>query len=147
MRIKVKRKNGCEDIPLPEYQTEGASGMDLRASVQNIETLEPGSFKMVPTGLHVAVPKGFEAQVRARSGLAFKNGIGVLNGPGTIDSDYRGEIGVILFNFSQKPFKIHRGDRIAQMVITKYERIEFEEVENLDESTRNSGGFGSTGHH
>lgn len=146
MIINVKRKSNCEDIPIPEYHSEGASGMDLRAAVDKAETLEPGKFKMIPTGLSISIPKGFEAQVRARSGLAFKHGIGVLNAPGTIDSDYRGEIGVILFNFNKQSFTINRGDRIAQLIVTRYQHVVLNEVENLDESTRNSGGFGSTGH-
>ncbi len=146
MIVDVMRKSDCQDIPLPEYQTTGAAGMDLHAAVKISVTLMPGQFMLIPTGLHIAVPLGYEAQVRARSGLAFKKGIGVLNGPGTIDSDYRGEVGVILFNFGKDPFVIHRGDRIAQMVFAKFQQVTLKETRNLNESTRNANGFGSTGH-
>ena len=130
-------------MPLPQYQTEGASGLDLHAA-ESI-TIEPGQVKLISTGLRIAIPSGFEGQVRPRSGLALKHGIGLLNSPGTIDSDYRGIVGIILFNFGQEPFVVHRGDRVAQLVITKVEKASIRQVEHLDTSTRESGGFGSTG--
>lgn len=143
--IHVNRKEGCEDLPLPRYQTRDAAGLDLYAAVESSVILEPGAFKLIPTGLHVAIPAGYEAQVRPRSGLSLKHGIGILNTPGTIDADYRGEIGVILFNFSEKAFAINRRDRIAQMVINKIEQAELIEVDTLEKSQRDTGGFGSTG--
>jgi len=143
--VDVKRKEGCEDIPLPEYQTSGASGMDLRAAVEQPLKILPGEVRLVLTGLFVAIPEGYEGQVRPRSGLALKHGIGILNSPGTIDSDYRGEIGVILFNIGKEPFIVKRGDRIAQLVILRYEKISFSLKERLEKSERNSEGFGSTG--
>jgi dUTP pyrophosphatase len=143
--IRVRREPGCEDLPLPSYQTPGASGMDLVAAVESTITLEPGAWRLIPTGIRIAVPDGMEAQVRPRSGLAFRNGIGVLNGPGTVDSDYRGVVSVILFNFGKEPFLIRRGDRIAQMVIQRTLRAEWIESGELDGTERSSGGFGSTG--
>ena len=143
MRVQLKRLPGSEGMPLPAYETEGAAGMDLRAAEAMI--LKPGARCLVPTGLSIAVPQGFEAQVRPRSGLAVKHGVTVLNSPGTIDSDYRGEIKVPLINHGQEDFLIARGDRIAQMVIAPVTRIGWAEVEALDETTRGSGGFGSSG--
>ena len=146
--LKVQRiTNQFEDIPLPEYATNGSSGLDVRAAVESELILMKGKFAMVPTNLRVEIPIGYEIQVRPRSGLAAKNGIGVLNSPGTIDSDYRGEIKIILFNFSEEDFVIKRGDRIAQMVIAKVYRVKFNETENLNESDRGDGGFGHTGTH
>lgn len=135
------------DLPLPQKQTQGASGLDLCAAVPMNEPyiLKPHSWGMIPTGLTLAIPEGYEGQVRARSGLAFKHGIGLLNGPGTIDADYRGELGVILFNFSDQPFTIKRGDRIAQLVITKVEHMQWLSVEELPKTQRGEGGFGHTG--
>lgn len=132
-------------FPTPAYATEQSAGVDLKANIQ--EPVELGSLerKLIPTGLYIALPKGYEAQVRPRSGLALKHGISVLNTPGTIDADYRGEIGVILVNLSKEPFVINPGERIAQMVIAKHETIEWEEVESLDVTARGAGGFGSTG--
>ena len=136
---------GCEDIPLPEYQTEHSSGMDLRAAVDEPVVIEPGKRALIPTGLYIAVPPGYEAQVRPRSGLALKHGIILPNSPGTIDADYRGMVQVILMNLGEKPFVVNRGDRIAQLVIAKVERARLQVVPKLPETERSSGGFGSTG--
>jgi len=130
---------------LPEYATEKSAGMDLKANIVEPLTLGPLERAMIPTGLSIALPDGTEAQIRPRSGLAAKYGISVLNAPGTIDADYRGEIKVILVNLSNDPFTINPGERIAQMVIARYERVEWEAVESLDETQRGAGGFGSTG--
>jgi len=127
----------------PKYQTKHASGVDLHSAQQIL--IKPGDFQMVETGIAVAIPKGFEGQVRPRSGLAAKSGIGVLNSPGTIDADYRGEIKVILFNFSKKPFKVKKGDRIAQLVFSKVTRVALKEHKCLSKTTRGAGGFGHTG--
>ncbi len=143
--IHVKKETGCEDLPLPEYQTSGASGLDLYAAVEGSVVIQPGDIKMISAGIQISIPPGFEGQVRPRSGLALKYGIGLLNSPGTIDSDYRGIIGVILFNFGPEPFIVNRGDRIAQLVIAKIEKVLISQVENLDASSRNTRGFGSTG--
>jgi dUTP pyrophosphatase len=130
---------------IPNYETEGAAGMDLKANIENAITLKPLERAIVKTGLYIALPQGFEAQVRPRSGLVAKKGITVLNSPGTVDADYRGEIGVILVNLSNEDFLINDGERIAQLVIAKHERIQWNEVEILSETQRGSGGFGSTG--
>lgn len=130
---------------MPAYASEGASGMDIRACVEAPVLLQPGETRLIPTGLTVSVPQGYEAQMRPRSGLALHHGIGMLNAPGTIDSDYRGEVGVILVNWGRKPFQISRGDRIAQMVLSKVYRAEWREVEDLDETPRGMGGFGHSG--
>ena len=143
--IKVKRLKGGEDISLPAYESEGASAMDVRAAVQEQVVLNPGEVKLIPTGLAVSVPYGYEAQIRPRSGLALRHGIGMANSPGTIDSDYRGEIGLIMINWGQKPFPIKRGDRIAQMLITRVYRAEMVEVVDLDQTSRGDGGFGHSG--
>ncbi len=147
IRVFVRRKDGCDDLPLPRYQSPGASGMDLHAAVEGELVIEPGRVALVPTGLHIAVPLGYEAQVRPRSGLALKHMISVLNAPGTVDSDYRNEVGVILANFGAGPFTVTRGMRIAQMVICRAYQAELVEVEELDETERHMGGFGSTGMH
>ena len=131
--------------PIPAYATEQSAGMDLRANLESPVTLNPGERKLIPTGLHIQLPAGYEAQVRPRSGLALKKGITVLNSPGTIDADYRGDIGVILYNASDSPFVVENGERIAQMVVTRYEQVEFNLVKTLDESSRGEGGFGHTG--
>ena len=131
--------------PLPQYATPQSAGMDLRADIEEAFTLKPLERRLVPTGLFIALPEGYEAQVRPRSGLALKHGITVLNTPGTIDADYRGEIGVILVNLSNDPFIIEPGERIAQMVIAKHEQAEFTIVEQLDETLRGAGGYGHTG--
>jgi dUTP pyrophosphatase len=134
-----------DDLPLPEYATSGSAGMDIVAANFEPITLLPGGITMVPTNLAIALEIGYECQVRSRSGLAVKYGVFALNAPGTIDSDYRGEIKIILANFGKEPFVINRGDRIAQLVIAKYERIEWEVRDKLSETARGSGGFGSTG--
>ena len=146
--VRIARLPHSEGIDLPVYGTAGAAGMDLRAAVQDGQplTLQPGARALVPTGLTIAVPPGYEAQVRPRSGLALKHGITCLNSPGTIDSDYRGEVGVILANTGAEPFTIKRGDRIAQMVIAAYAKIAWQETAALSETQRGQGGFGSTGH-
>jgi len=147
--IPLKRLPHSEGIPLPAYETPGAAGMDLRAAVAEDApiTLKPGARDMVPTGLSIAVPAGYECQVRPRSGLAAKAGITCLNSPGTIDSDYRGELKVILINHGPEDFVIRRGDRIAQMVIAPVAQATWVEVTDLDETQRGAGGFGSTGGH
>ena len=142
MKVEIVNKSGQ---PLPAYATELSAGMDLRADLESPVTLGPLERALVPTGLYIALPAGYEAQVRPRSGLAAKHGITVLNTPGTIDADYRGEIKVILVNLSNTPFEIVPGERIAQMVVARHERVEWDEVEVLDETARGSGGFGSTG--
>ena len=133
--------------PLPAYATPSSAGMDVRAKLGTPVVLQPGAYQLIPTGLFAALPVGTELQVRPRSGLAFKHGITVLNAPGTIDADYRGEIGVLLINHGTQPFTIENGERIAQLVLAKYERIAWSETENLPESHRGTGGFGSTGTH
>lgn len=143
MKIKVVNKS---DLPLPSYNTKGSSGMDLYANIDKPITIKPMERVLIPTGLYISIPVGYEAQVRARSGLAIKHGITLANGIGTIDSDYRGEIGVILINLGQEAYTINRGDRIAQLVIVKYERVEFELVSDLDSTERGEGGFGHTGY-
>src|SRR6195952_582665 len=130
---------------LPAYETLHAAGMDLRADVQETITLKPLERKLVPTGLHIELPEGFEAQIRPRSGLAYKHGISIVNSPGTIDADYRGEIKVLLVNLSTEVFEINTGDRIAQMIVAKHERVDWEQVEVLNETSRGVGGYGHTG--
>ena len=142
MKIKIINKSGHK---LPHYETLASAGMDLRADLESTITLKPLERAIVPTGLFMELPVGYEAQVRPRSGLAAKKGITVLNAPGTIDADYRGNVGVILVNLSNEDFTIENGERIAQMVIAKHERAEWEEVETLSETDRGEGGFGSTG--
>ena len=144
MNIKIVNKS---QHPLPEYTTLASAGLDLRANLQESMLLEPGEWRLIPTGLHLALPVGYEAQVRPRSGLAYKHGITVLNSPGTIDADYRGDVGVILINHSQNAFEIKTGERIAQLVIAKHEQAEWELVEDLEKTERGAGGFGSTGKH
>lgn len=139
IRIINKSKNS-----LPAYETVHAAGMDLRADVQETIALKPMERKLIPTGLFIELPEGFEAQIRPRSGLAFKHGIGIVNSPGTIDADYRGEVKVLLINFSTEVFEINSGDRIAQMVVARHEKVNWEEVEILNETTRGEGGFGHT---
>ena len=133
------------DLPFPKYESEGASGMDIRAAVKGPVLLEPGQIGLIPTGLIVSIPPGYEGQIRPRSGLALKHGIGMVNAPGTIDSDYRGEIGIILINWGPKPFTIKRGDRIAQMVIGKVYRAHIVHVDKLNTTRRGEGGFGHSG--
>jgi dUTP pyrophosphatase len=142
MKIEVINKG---HQPLPRYATTQSAGMDLRANLEAPVTLQPLERRLIPTGLHIALPAGYEAQVRPRSGLALKNGVTVLNSPGTIDADYRGEIGVVLINLSQEPFVVNDGERIAQMVIARHEQAEFLEVSVLDATERGEGGYGHTG--
>ena len=145
VRIAISREPGTEDLPLPEYETEHASGMDLRAAVTEPLTLAPGERALVPTGLRIALPPDVEAQIRPRSGLALRHGISMVNTPGTIDADYRGEIRVILINLGQEPFTIERGERIAQMVIAPVLRATWVPAGTLGETARGGGGFGHTG--
>ncbi len=142
VNVKIVNRSG---LPLPEYKTAESAGMDLSSAEQESITLKPLERKLVKTGLFIELPKGLEAQVRPRSGMAYKHGISVLNSPGTIDSDYRGEIGVIAVNLSNEEYTIEKGERIAQLVIAKHERAEWVSVETLEESGRGEGGFGSTG--
>ena len=142
MKIKIVKNN---PFNLPAYETKGSAGVDLQAFIENPIILKPMERFLVPTGLFIELPEGYEAQVRARSGLAIKHGISLVNGIGTIDSDYRGEIKVILINLGDKDFTINNGDRIAQMVFIKHEQVEFELVDDLNETERGSGGFGHTG--
>jgi dUTP pyrophosphatase len=144
MKVKIVNRSGHA---LPAYETGDSAGMDLRANLSEDVILQPGKRSLIPTGLFISLPRGFEAQIRPRSGLAFKHGITVLNSPGTIDADYRGEVGVLLINHSDSAFTICNGERIAQMVIAKHERVVWEETATLDETTRGAGGFGSTGKH
>ena len=145
--VRVERLPHADGLPLPAYETSGSAGMDLRAALADDAplTLAPGARVLVPTGLKIALEPGYEAQVRPRSGLALKHGLTCLNSPGTVDSDYRGEVGVILINHGQEPFVIRRGERIAQMVIARHEQADMVEVGSLDETARGAGGFGSTG--
>ena len=144
--IKIKRLNvNFNDIPLPSYTTEGSAGMDIRAAVENKMIIHPSEIVLVPTNLSVEIQEGFEIQVRPRSGLAIKNGIGILNSPGTIDSDYRGEVKIIMMNFGKEDFVISRGDRIAQLVVSKVYHAVIEENNELNSSKRGEGGFGHTG--
>lgn len=142
MKVRIVNRSS---FPTPAYATEMSAGMDLKADISEPVKLMPLERAMIPTGLFIALPEGTEAQVRPRSGLAAKFGISVLNSPGTIDADYRGEIKVILVNLSNEPFVVNPGERIAQMVVAKYEKVEWDEVEVLDETERGEGGFGSTG--
>jgi dUTP pyrophosphatase len=142
MKVKIVNRS---QWPLPQYATPQSAGVDLRADIPGGIVLEPLGRAMVPTGLYLEIPAGYEAQVRPRSGLAAKKGVTVLNSPGTIDADYRGEVRVILVNLSSEPFTVEPGERIAQMVIARHEHVEWEEVEVLEESERGAGGFGSTG--
>jgi len=141
----ISRTESAMDLPLPEYQTEQAAGMDLRANVETDAVLSAGEIKLVPTGMRIALPPGFEAQIRPRSGLAAKYGVTIVNAPGTIDADYRGEISVIMINHGKSDFIIKRGDRIAQMIISRVEHIEWSPVDELPETKRGDGGFGHTG--
>ncbi len=143
--IGIVRLAHAKDLPLPAYATEGAAGLDLLAAVSEPVELAPGTHRLIPTGISIALPDGFEAQVRPRSGLALKNGVTVLNSPGTIDADYRGEVGAILINHGKAPFRIERGMRIAQMVIARVAHATFTERDELPPTDRAAGGFGSTG--
>ena len=145
LSVLVKKMPHALDLPLPAYMSEYAAGMDICAAVAGDLVLEPGEYKLIPTGIALAIPCGYEGQVRPRSGLALKNGVTILNTPGTIDADYRGEIKVILINLGSKPFLLKRGERVAQLVINAVSRASLEEVDNLPESIRGEGGFGHTG--
>lgn len=143
--MKLRRRPGTEDLPLPQYMSEHAAGLDLYAANEQPLTIEPGQVRLVPTGLFVEIPPGYEGQVRARSGLALKHGLMLPNSPGTIDADYRGEIQVILGNVSREPYTITRGMRFAQLVITRVEQVQIEVSEELSGTGRGGGGFGHTG--
>ena len=143
VRVLIARSGRAKDFPLPEYATPASAGVDLRASEARV--IPPGGRALVPTGLRIALPEGYEAQVRPRSGLALRHGVTLPNSPGTIDADYRGEIGVILMNLGQEPFIVEPGDRIAQMVVAPVARVAWSEAEELDATERGEGGFGSTG--
>ena len=146
-KIKIRRLHPEKDsdIPLPRYMTPQSSGMDLCAAIEEDQVIAAGSIAVVPTGMAIALPPGFEAQIRPRSGLAFRHGISVINTPGTVDADYRGEIRIGLVNLGEKAYTVHRGDRIAQMIVQKIYRAELEVVDILEETERNEGGFGHTG--
>lgn len=145
VRIPIKRLRKDRPVSLPRYMTDHSAGMDLFASLDEEVVLQPGQRRLIPTGIAVAIPAGFEGQIRPRSGLALQNGIALVNAPGTIDADYRGEISVLLINFGERPFRVRDGDRIAQMVISPVLRAEWEETEELPATERDSGGFGHTG--
>ncbi|MBN1363385.1 MAG: dUTP diphosphatase [Syntrophaceae bacterium] len=144
VKVCIQKLPGNDDIPLPQYMTDQAAGMDVFAAVRAEEIIMPGQIKKIATGIAVALPEGYEAQIRPRSGLAFKNGITLLNSPGTIDSDYRGEIGLIVINLSEKPFVVKRGMRLAQMVVQKIFRVDWVETSELKSTVRGGGGFGHT---
>ncbi len=145
MNIQFRKLPHAEDLPLPSYESEHAAGMDIRAALEAPIELKPAKRRLIPTGLVMALPKGYEAQIRPRSGLAYRNGITMLNTPGTIDADYRGEVKVLAVNLGSEPFIINHGDRIAQMVIAPVTQAQVEEVQSLSETERAEGGFGSTG--
>ena len=145
VELRIRRVAGAEDLPLPQPATDGAAGMDLRARLDRALTIRPGARCLVPTGIAVALPAGHEAQVRPRSGLALRHGLTLLNSPGTIDSDYRGELSVVLINLGDEAVRIERGDRIAQMVVQRLPRVAVTQVDSLPESVRGAGGFGHTG--
>ncbi len=145
IKIKITRLRDNQDLPLPSYATDGSAGMDIYADVESDLVIKPGEIALIPTGIAIELPPGYEAQIRPRSGLAINHGITLLNTPGTIDSDYRGEIKIILINLGKKEFVVKRGDRIAQMIISKYAKVEWEEVKELNTTQRGAGGFGHTG--
>ncbi len=145
IELRFKQLPHARDLPLPAYESKSAAGMDVRAALSESVTLNPGERALIPTGLQMALPEGYEAQVRPRSGLAIRNGITMLNSPGTIDADYRGEVKVIAINHGSESFTIHHGDRIAQMVIAPVVQLEIRDVKELDDTERGTGGFGSTG--
>ena len=145
VKIGIKKKDGCEDLPLPKYATSGSSGMDICADVGEEVAILPGEIKLISSGIYLSIPQGYEAEIRPRSGLALKHGVSLVNTPGTIDSDYRGLLSLIMINHGKDPFKIRRGDRIAQMVIKEVIRAEIEIKDSLDETVRSAGGFGHTG--
>lgn len=143
--VRIQKMSSYQDLPLPKYMTEAAAGMDLLACIDQPVTIEPGRYVQIPAGIAIALPKGYEAQIRPRSGLAARFGISLVNTPGTIDADYRGEIGVLLINHGVEPFQVKRGDRIAQMIVAPVARTKWEVTEGLDETERGEGGFGHTG--
>ena len=143
--IHIKKKAGCEDLPLPKYATQGSSGMDLCADVDGEVILLPGEIKLISSGIYLSIPEGYEAEIRPRSGLALKHGISLVNTPGTIDSDYRGLLSLIMINHGKAPFTIKRGERVAQMVIKEVVKAEVNLTGELDETVRSGGGFGHTG--
>lgn len=145
LKLQIRKKENCEDLPLPKYMSQNSSGMDLYADVDSEISLAPGEIRLVSAGIYISLPEGYEAQIRPRSGLAIKYGIGIVNSPGTIDADYRGLINIILINFGKTPYVIKRGMRIAQMVINKVTQVDLEVVDELDSTDRNTGGFGHTG--
>ncbi|MCX5680256.1 MAG: dUTP diphosphatase [Candidatus Omnitrophica bacterium] len=145
IKVLLKRKKGCEDLPVPKYATSGSSGLDLSADVEGEVVLEPGEIKLISSGIYISIPEGYEAQIRPRSGLALKHGVSLVNTPGTIDSDYRGLLSLIMINHGKEPFTIRRGDRVAQMVIKEVIRADIEITGGLDDTVRSSGGFGHTG--
>jgi dUTP pyrophosphatase len=145
VKVHLKVKEGCEDLPLPKYATGGSSGMDLCADVKGEEIILPGEIKLISAGIYLSIPHGYEAEIRPRSGLALKHGISLVNTPGTIDSDYRGLVSIIMINHGKEPFRIKRGDRIAQMVIKVVIKADIEVSGSLDETVRAHGGFGHTG--
>ena len=144
IRVSVQRLAGHDDIPLPRYMTEHAAGMDVIAAIEGEEVILPGKRKLIPTGIAIALPEGYEAEIRPRSGLAMKNGVTLANSPGTIDADYRGEVGVIMINHGEEPFVVRRGDRIAQMVFHRVCRVTWAVTTRLDQTSRGDGGFGHT---
>lgn len=145
IKVRVKKSENYNELGLPEYKTIQSAGMDLYAAIDESMVLKPGESSLIPSGLHIALPEGYEAQIRPRSGLALKHGISIVNTPGTIDADYRGPVGIILINHGKEEFKIERGERIAQMVINKVAQAEWDLVPELDDTERGEGGFGSTG--
>ena len=145
LRLRRLHPDRDQDIPFPEYKSSGAAGLDLSAAIEGEIILAPGEIRLIPTGLALAIPPGFEGQVRPRSGLALKHGIGLINSPGTIDSDYRGEIGLAVINLGQEPFTLRRGDRLAQLVINKVYQASIQLVDDLDHTDRGGGGFGHSG--
>ena len=145
IKIAIKKKDGCDDLPIPRYATSGSSGMDLTADVDGDVAIQPGEIKLISSGIYLSIPHGYEAEIRPRSGLALKHGISLVNTPGTIDSDYRGLVSLIMINHGKQPFMIKRGDRIAQMVVKEVVRAEVELKADLDTTVRSGGGFGHTG--
>jgi dUTP pyrophosphatase len=145
IQLKIKKKQDCQDLPTPRYMSKGSSGMDIYADVQGEIILQPREIRLISAGFYMSIPEGFEVQVRPRSGLAIKHGISIVNTPGTIDSDYRGLVGIILINHGKEPFTIRRGDRIAQLVVNEIIQSDLVVVDELDETVRAQGGFGHTG--
>ena len=144
-KILLKIKKGCEDLPIPKYATSGSSGLDLSADVEGEVVLMPGEIKLISSGIYISIPEGYEAEIRPRSGLALKHGISLVNTPGTIDSDYRGLLSLIMINHGKEPFTIRRGERVAQMVIKEVIKADIEITDGLGDTVRSSGGFGHTG--